>query len=51
MLWISCGRFFELKTVQIMDGDELAACVNKPCIKADGQARIPLPEMQAETMP
>ena len=27
------SRFFELKTVQIMDGDELAACVNKPCIK------------------
>ena len=28
------SRFFELKTVQIMDGDELAACVNRPCIWA-----------------
>lgn len=32
------SRFFELKTVQIMDGAELAACVNKPCIKADDEA-------------
>lgn len=31
------SRFFELKTVQIMDGEELAACVNKPCIKADDE--------------
>ena len=31
------ARFFELKTVQIMDGPELAACVNKPCIKADDE--------------
>lgn len=31
------ARFFELKTVQILDGDELAACVNKPCIKADDE--------------
>ena len=29
------SRFFELKTVQVMDGDELAACINRPCIKAD----------------
>lgn len=28
------SRFFELKTVQIMDGEELAACINRPCIKA-----------------
>ena len=28
------SRFFELKTVQIMDGDELSACVSKPCITA-----------------
>ena len=28
------SRFFELKTVQIMDGEELAACVSKPCITA-----------------
>ena len=26
------SRFFELKTVQVMDGRELAACVPKPCI-------------------
>lgn len=26
------ARFFELKTVQIMDGEELAKCVAKPCI-------------------
>ena len=31
------SRFFELKTVQIMDGEELAACVNRPCIKADDE--------------
>ena len=31
------SRFFELKTVQVMDGAELAACVNKPCIKADDE--------------
>lgn len=31
------SRFFELKTVQKMDGAELAACVNKPCIKADDE--------------
>ena len=35
---ISCyaagARFFELKTVQVMDGPELAACVAKPCITA-----------------
>ena len=28
------ARFFELKTVQIMDGAELSACVPKPCITA-----------------
>ena len=28
------SRFFELKTVQKMDGAELAACVAKPCITA-----------------
>ena len=28
------ARFFELKTVQTMDGPELAACINKPCITA-----------------
>ena len=35
--YVAGSRFFELKTVQIMDGAELAACVNKPCIKADDE--------------
>ncbi len=26
------ARFFELKTVQVMDGAELSACIPKPCI-------------------
>ena len=33
--YVAGSRFFELKTVQEMDGEELAACVNKPCIRAD----------------
>jgi len=28
------ARFFELKTVQVMDGEELSKCVSKPCITA-----------------
>lgn len=28
------SRFFELKTVQIMDGEELSKCVPRPCILA-----------------
>ena len=33
-----CGaRFFELKTVQKLDGEELAACISRPCIKADDE--------------
>ena len=28
------ARFFELKTVQVMDGEELRKCVPKPCISA-----------------
>lgn len=31
------ARFFELKTVQIMDGEELAKCVAKPCITAEDE--------------
>ena len=31
------ARFFELKTVQQMDGADLAACVNKPCILAEDE--------------
>ena len=32
--YVTGARFFELKTIQIMDGRELAACVAKPCITA-----------------
>ncbi len=32
--YVAGSRFFELKTVQIMDGEELSKCVNKPCITA-----------------
>lgn len=49
------SRFFELKTVQSMDGAELAACVNKPCIKADDECyncewstELYVPEAQGE---
>ena len=35
--YYSGSRFFELKTIQDMDGHELAACVNKPCILADDE--------------
>ncbi len=35
--YVAGARFFELKTVQVMDGAELAACVNKPCILADDE--------------
>ena len=31
------ARFFELKTVQKMDGPELAACINRPCILAEDE--------------
>ena len=31
------SRFFEVKTVQKMDGAELAACVPKPCIVAEDE--------------
>ena len=30
-------RFFELKTVQVMDGEELSKCVAKPCILAEDE--------------
>ena len=49
------ARFFELKTVQQMDGRELAACVAKPCIKADDECyncewstELTLPEAMEE---
>ncbi|MEA4971412.1 MAG: putative selenate reductase subunit YgfK [Candidatus Pelethousia sp.] len=31
------ARFFELKTVQKMDGEELAACIARPCILASDE--------------
>ena len=31
------ARFFELKTVQKMDGAELAACIARPCILAEDE--------------
>ena len=31
------ARFFELKTVQEMDGDALAACIARPCILANDE--------------
>ncbi len=36
--YVAGGRFFELKTVQTVDGRELAACVNKPCIASGDEA-------------
>ncbi len=35
--WFAGARFFELKTVQEMDGAALAACVNRPCILANDE--------------
>jgi putative selenate reductase len=35
--YVAGARFFELKTVQIMDGPELSKCVNKPCITAQDE--------------
>ena len=31
------ARFFELKTVQKLDGTELAACISRPCITAEDE--------------
>ncbi len=31
------SRFFELKTVQIMDGEDLSRCVPRPCILAEDE--------------
>lgn len=36
--YIAGARFFELKTVQKMDGQELSACIPKPCIVAEDEA-------------
>ena len=35
--YIGGARFFELKTVQVMDGEELAKCIARPCINADDE--------------
>ena len=36
--YVAGARFFELKTVQKMDGHELSACIPKPCIVAEDEA-------------
>ena len=35
--YVAGARFFELKTVQELNGEALAKCVNKPCIKAEDE--------------
>ena len=35
--YVAGARFFELKTVQTMDGEDLAKCISRPCIKADDE--------------
>ena len=35
--YIAGARFFEVKTVQQMDGEDLARCVPRPCILADDE--------------
>ena len=35
--YVAGARFFELKTVQVMDGEELSRCVAKPCIVAEDE--------------
>lgn len=35
--YVGGARFFELKTVQEMDGDALASCINRPCIIANDE--------------
>ncbi|HAG69833.1 MAG TPA: putative selenate reductase subunit YgfK [Lachnospiraceae bacterium] len=32
--YVSGARFFELKTVQVTDGEQLSKCISKPCITA-----------------
>ncbi|MBQ1281430.1 MAG: putative selenate reductase subunit YgfK, partial [Oscillospiraceae bacterium] len=35
--YVAGARFFELKTIQDMDGDDLAKCINRPCILAEDE--------------
>ena len=35
--YVSGARFFELKTVQTMDGEDLRKCVPRPCINAEDE--------------
>jgi len=35
--YLAGSRFIELKTVQIMDGEELAACIPRPCINVEDE--------------
>ena len=36
--YLTGSRFMELKTVQKMDGEELRACISRPCINAEDEA-------------
>ena len=53
--YVAGARFFELKTVQVMDGEELSRCVAKPCIVAedecyncDWSTELEVPQAMAE---
>lgn len=35
--YLAGARFMELKTVQVMDGEELASCVPRPCINVEDE--------------
>ena len=35
--YIGGARFFELKTVQALDGEDLAKCIARPCINAEDE--------------
>ena len=35
--YVTGARFFELKTVQQLDGEQLAACISRPCILAEDE--------------
>lgn len=35
--YVGGSRFFEVKTVQVMDGEDLAKCIARPCILAEDE--------------
>ena len=35
--YLAGARFFEVKTVQIMDGEDLRKCIARPCINAEDE--------------